>query len=162
MPIVPNQPAAITRYFPPEITRVLFCPSIANTAAPTFAELSAGTELTRDWADWKGWTTSTAFLKTPGILTRFVGQIPGRIEAADSSITFYADKLSADVRTLLPQDTAGFIVIADGGLTSGKGDVFPVTVASNVMVRDAEAPGKIMIEFAITSVPKQNVVLPQS
>jgi len=162
MPITPVQPAAITRFFAVGVTDILFCVSIAAPATPTFAELDAGTDLGRDLADWAGWSVSTAMIDTPDIRTRFVSQLPGRITAEASSLTFYQDELQIDLREVLPRDTAGFIVIADGGLASGVGDVFPVLVASNPKVRSMEDAAKIRVDFAITSEPSENVTLPQS
>lgn len=162
MPITPVQPAAIVRFFAVGVTDVLFCPSIANRSAPTFAELDAGTDLARDLADWTGWTVSTNMIDTPDLKTRFTSQLPGRITAEQSSITFYQDKLQVDLREILPRDTAGFIVIADGGLASGVGDVFPVLVSSTPKVRSMEAAAQLRIDFAITAEPAENVTLPQS
>lgn len=162
MPITPNVPASITRFFMPSVTQVLFCATISSTAAPTFAELDAGYELTRDWADWSGWTVTTNFIKMPGLQNRFVAQLPGRIEAEDSSITFYEDKSQVDLRTLMPRDTLGYIVIADGGLASAKGDIFRVQVATVTKLRDAEDAAKIRVDYAILEQPAEDVTLPQS
>lgn len=162
MAITPVQPAAITRFFAVGISDVLFCLSIANPAAPTFAELDAGTDLGRDLADWAGWSVSTAFIDTPDLKSRFVSQLPGRITAEASSLTFYQDKLQIDLREVLPRDTAGYIVIADGGLATGVGDVYPVTVAANPKVRSLSDAAKIRVDFAITAEPRENVTLPQS
>lgn len=164
MPITPNQPAAITRYFAVGVTQVLFCPAIASKAAPTFAELDAGTELTRDIADLAGWATTSNFIEVPDLVTRFTGKIPGRITAEDSSFTFYADedRGSGDVRGLLPRDTEGYIVIADGGLASAKGDVFHVKVGSTSPVRSMDDASKVMVNFAILDEPAEGVTLPQS
>jgi hypothetical protein len=163
MPITPNQPASITRFFAPGTTQILFCPSIANKAAPTFAELDAGTEL-KNIADISGWMTSSAMIDTPDLETRFVSQIPGRITAESSSITHYADvdRGAGDVSVLLPRDTDGYIVIADGGLASAIGDVFQVTVSSNSMSRSLDAAGQRVVTYAIRSEPAEGVTLPQS
>jgi hypothetical protein len=164
MPITPNVPAAITRFFAPGTTEILFCPAISNPAAPTFAELDAGTDLTRDIADISGWMTNSDFLETPDLKTRFVSKIPGRIQAEDSSITFWADEDqgAGDAGALLPRDTSGYIVIADGGLASAIGDVFQVTVGSNSMQRSVSDPAKRLVSFAIRSEPSEGVTLPQS
>lgn len=164
MPITPNQPAAVARYFGVGVTQVLFCPTIANKSAPTFAELDAGTELTRDIGDLSGWSTSSDFIDVPDLDSRYVSKIPGRISAEDSSFTFYADEDSGsgDARALLPRDTEGYIVIADGGLASGKGDVFHVKVGSSSLVRSVDDAVKIMTSFAILDEPAEGVTLPQS
>jgi hypothetical protein len=164
MPITPNQPASITRYFAVGTTQVLFCPAIASKAAPTFAELDAGTELTRDIADLSGWATSSNFIDVPDLVTRFTGKIPGRITAEDSSLTFYGDedRGAGDVGELLPRDTEGYIVFADGGLASGIGDVFHVKVGSNSMQRSMDDAAKRMVSFAVLDEPAEGVTLPQS
>jgi hypothetical protein len=164
MPITPNQPATITRYFAVGTTEVLFCPAIADKTTPTFAELDAGTEITRDIADLSGWSTSSEFINVPDLKTRFTGKIPGRITAEDSSFTFYADEDSGsgDARALLPRDTEGYIVIADGGLASGKGDVFHVRVGSSSAVRSTDDAVKVMVNFAVLDEPAEGVTLPQS
>jgi len=164
MAITPVQPASITRYFGVGTSQVLFCTSIASPAAPTFAELDAGTELTRDINDLSGWTTSSEFIDVPDMKTRYTGKIPGRISSEDSSFTFYndEDQGAGDVGALLPRDTEGYIVIADGGLASGIGDVFHVKVGSNSMVRSLDDAVKRMVSFAILDEPSEGVTLPQS
>ena len=162
MAITPVQPAAITRFFNVGITQILWCPTISNTAAPTFTELDNGTELTRDWADWSGWTVQTDMIPMPGIQNKFVGQLGGRITAETSSITFYADKFASDFRQLMPRETTGYIVIADGGLASAKGDVFPVQVATVAKQRGTDKAFQIMYTYAITAQPTEDVALPQS
>lgn len=162
MAITPTEPATITRFYAVGVTEILWVPSIASTSAPTFAELDAGTLLDRDLADWGGWNVSTNMIDTPALRSRYVGQIPGRITAEASSLTFYMDREGVDLRSLMPKDTEGFIVIADGGLASALGDVFPVTVSSTPKQRSMDAAATIRIDFAITSEPSEEVTLPQT
>jgi len=163
MPITPNQPAAIVKYYAVGTTQVLWCASISNPAAPTFAELDGGTELTSVMSEPPaGFSVSTNFIDTPNLLERFTSQIPGRITTEASSITVYADKLSVDLRTLMARDTSGFIVVADGGLASAKGHVFAVTVGTVAPLRSADGAGMLRFDFAITAEPDENVTLPQS
>jgi hypothetical protein len=162
MPITPNQPAAITKFFAVGTTQVLWCASISNAAAPTYAELDGGTELTPVIADMAGFTVSTAFIDTPNLKERFVTQIPGRITAESSSITVYQDQLQADLRTLMPRDTAGYVVIADGGLASAKGHVFAVKVGAVAPLRSMDGAAMLRFDFAITAQPSENVTLPQT
>lgn len=164
MAITPVQPAAISRYFGVGVTQVLFCPTISNPAAPTFSELDAGTEITRDIAEVNGFTVSSDFIETPDLATRFVSKVPGRITADDSSLTFYADedRGSGDVAVLLPRDTEGYLVFADAGLASGVGDVFHVKVGSNSTMRSTDDTVKRSVTFAILTEPSEGVTLPQS
>jgi hypothetical protein len=155
-PITPT-----SRYIPPGTTRYYWVPTIANKNAPTRSELNAGSDLTAEIAAVSGFATSSDQQDTPDLGTRFVGKIPGRITADDSSITLYMSSTSSDVRTLLPRDTAGFIAIFSEGDTAGlKYDVFPVKVTGQPKARDVENPAQITIQFSITSIPVENITVP--
>lgn len=156
------QITASTRYFDVGTTKVYFVPSIADLDAPTRVEMSAGTDLSREIAEIDGWNVTSNQIQTPDFATRFVSQIAGRIEAADSSLTFYASEDSVDVRNLLPRDTDGFIVWLDGGDVPGnKMDVYPVTVRSVSKMRSAGSEAaRIMIGFSITREPSEDITVP--
>jgi hypothetical protein len=152
-----------TRYINPGVTKYYFCSAIANKSAPTRPELNAGTDVTRETAAIEGWVIDSANVDTPDADTSFTGNIPGRLTAADSSFTFYADPSGADARALMPRNTNGFIVIMDGGDVAGrKMDVFPVRVASVGKVRSVEGSeaATVVIKFAVTSQPAEDVVIP--
>ncbi len=69
-------------------------------------------------------------IDTPDMGARFVGKIPGRISADNSSITFYGDRDGQDARTAMPRDATGYMVWLDGGDVAGrKMDVYPCTVS---------------------------------
>ncbi|MEV7804986.1 hypothetical protein AB0O28_18755 [Microbispora sp. NPDC088329] len=160
MPATPI--AAETRYFNPETTKVYWCPAIANKAAPTRSELNAGTDLSRAIADVNGWQVSSEMIDVPDMGSRFVSKIPGRISAADSSISFYMDRAGIDARTVMPRDAEGYVVWLDGGDVAGRPcDVFPVTVSSHGKSRSVGAePARLTIQYAITSEPAENVTIP--
>lgn len=153
---------ASTRYFDVGTTKVYYCPTISNINSPTRTELNAGTDLSREMADLSGWSVSSTQIATPDFATRFTAQIAGRIEAADSSLTFYASSNSVDVRSLLPRDQAGYIVWLDGGdIASNKCDVYPVKVrAVSKMRSTSNDAARIEIQFAITASPAENVTVP--
>lgn len=153
---------ASTRYFDPETTKVYYVASIANKAAPTRAELNAGTDLSREVADITGWNVTGEQIPTPDLGTLFTSQIPGRTTSDDSSLTFYADKAGVDARGTLPRGTNGFIVWLDGGDTANnKMDVYPIRVRSNGKMRSlSNEAARIQIQFSITSEPAENVTVP--
>ena len=152
----------VTRFWPTATTTYSFCPAIANKAAPTRGELNAGTNLSGDIAEVSGFTVSSDLIDVPDLGNRFVSKIPGKIQAADSSIKMYADATGVDVRTLLPRDTAGFIVRFDGGDVAGrKCDIFPIKVSA--LSKDMGTGGDgatIEISLAVTSTPAENVTVP--
>ncbi|MET7776330.1 hypothetical protein ABZU94_10365 [Streptomyces mirabilis] len=153
--------AATSRYIPPGTTHYYWVPTIANYLSPTRPELNAGTDLTGEIAAVSGFATSSDQQDTPDLGTRFVSKIPGRITADDSSITMYLSSTSSDVRTLLPRDTAGYVVILpEGDIGGQKMDIFPVKVTGQPKARDVENPAQITIQFSITKIPAENVTIP--
>jgi hypothetical protein len=136
--------------------------TIASYAtAVTRAEINAGIDLTNEIASITGLTVTSASTETPDLSTRFTAKIPGRITADDSSISFYASSTSADVRTVLPRDTVGYIVhLPEGDVPTQKMDVFPAKVSSTVVDTTMEDPAQINIQFTITKIPALNLTIP--
>jgi hypothetical protein len=150
-----------TRYYRPGITQVNFLPAVANKAAPTRAEINAGTNLSPEVSAIDGWQPTSNFLDAPDLVSSFVPKVAGSQEAGDSSLTLYASSNSIDVRSLLPRGTTGFIVMFDESDTpTRKCDVYPVTVGSQSKLRDLGDVAQIQISFAITSAPAENVTIP--
>src|SRR5215217_2985607 len=145
---------AATRFFRPGITAVVYAPAVANKAAPTRAEINAGTDLSRDVQSVDGWATTANFLDAPDLVSSFVSKVAGTLEAGDSSITMYQSSNSVDARSLLARGVTGFILWFDESDTPGrKADTFPITVASLGKNRDIGEIATITAAFAITSAP---------
>ena len=153
--------AATVRFIEPSVAQYYWCPAIANTSAPTAAEINAGTILTGQIAAVNGFTTTSNTVDAPDFSTRFVAKIAGKIDAADSSFDFYRSSTSSDVRTLLPRDTVGYVIVAGEGMVTGKKmDVFTVTVTTAAKLHTDADPAKITISFALTAVPIAVVTIP--
>lgn len=150
-----------TRYYRKGVTKFYWLTACDDPSQPTRAEMDAGIDLSLEIAEINGWQVTSAFVDTPDLASRFTGKIAGDITADDSSINFYASKTSVDVRSVLPRDTTGFMLILDEGDTAGlKMDVFPSTVGSAPKLRSLTDPAMIQVNFAITSEPKENVTIP--
>lgn len=160
MPATPI--ASTSRYFNRGTTKVIFCSTVSNKSAPTRAEINAGTDLSGEVADVDGWTVESESIETPDLGTVFTSSIPGSTSADDSSLTMYLDVGGVDARTLLPRNTAGFILWMDGGDVAGrKVDVYPVRVMSQGKARTTDDDAATMeIGFSITSEPAENVTIP--
>ncbi|MEU8906964.1 hypothetical protein [Streptomyces mirabilis] len=153
--------AATSRYIPPGTTHYYWVATIANYNSPSRSELNAGTDLTGEVMAVSGFATSSDQQDTPDLGSRFVPKIPGRITADDSSITMYSSSNSSDARTLMPRDTAGYVVIfPEGDITGQKMDVFPVKVTGVPKSRDIENPANMVFQYAITKIPAENVTIP--
>lgn len=153
----------VTRFINPGTTKWYFVPTISAKAAPTRIELNAGTDITREMFANEGWAIDSENVPTPDGDSDFTGTIPGRRTAPDSTITFYADPTGADARALMPRGTNGYIVPMDGGDVAGrKCDVFPirVSVVSKVRTVEGSEAMTVLIKFAITSQPAEDVTIP--
>lgn len=155
--------ATVERYWPTGVARWVFCPAVANISAITRSEINAGTDLTRETNSTEGWSTTGEEIETPDGDSEFVGKVPGKITAEDSSITFYGDPSGVDARTLFPRGTSGFIVRMLGGdITGRKCDVFPVrvkTVTKLANVGEDEVT-RLQVQFSITREPAEDVTIP--
>lgn len=152
-----------TRFYTVGTTKVHFLPLIASASLDaTRAEITAGTDLTREIAEFEGWSTTSETIDTPDMVSRFVSSIAGAITAEDSSLTFYASSNATDARTIFPRDTVGYIVWMDSGdvPSTGKMDVYPVQVASAPKVRSMDNATMIRVDFNITQEPAENRAIP--
>jgi hypothetical protein len=156
-------PLNVTNRYVPEGTRKIYwMPTIAGyLTGATRTEINAGIDLTNECTLVAGFTVASEALDVPDLSGRFTGTIPGRITAAASSLTFYADSGSNDVRTVLPRDTAGFVALLwEGDVAGRKYDIFPVKVSASFLMTDPNNPEQIEVDFTVTKVPAQNLTVP--
>lgn len=151
----------VARYQPKGNLKWVFCATLADYHAPTRTEIDAGTDISKEVREYSGWTTTSAFIDTPDVNSRFTGKIPGDIEAEDSSLTVYLDPSGDDIRTLLPRDTSGFMLRMDAGdVEDHLMDVFPFTVGSVGKPFELGEAVVAVISVAITDEPAENVAIP--
>lgn len=161
MPPTPLNPTTGNRYIPPGTRKIYWVTTIATYTAPTRAELNAGIDLSAEVAAVNGFTVTSGTVPTPDLSSRFVSEIPGTITAPSSQLSFYASNTSNDVRTVLPRDTVGFVVLLwEGDVTGQRCDVFPVKVTASAPNGSMTNPEQIDVSFSVTKVPANNVVIP--
>lgn len=152
---------ASDRYFRQGVSKCYWVPTIADKSAPTRSELNAGTDLSPEVQGISGWEVTGNTEDTPALGSVFIGKVPSTTTADASTITFYADSTSVDVRGLLERGSTGFVVWLDEGDVAGYlMDVFPVRVNSAPKKRDVGAVGMIDVNFAVTREPAENVTIP--
>jgi hypothetical protein len=159
---MPPTPISVTtRYTTPGVRKIYWATTIANYLSPSRAEINAGLDLTNEIAEITGFTVSSDTADVPDMSSRFVSKIPARINADDSSIRFYASSNSNDIRTVLPRDTAGYVLTMwEGDVVGQKFDVWPAKVTATSVQTAMEDPASIEVGFSITRVPAQNVTIP--
>ncbi len=164
MPFSASPLGATERYIPVGTRQYVWVPTIAVKTAPTLVELNAGTELTAEIPQdgVNGFSTSSDSVDAGDMASRFVGKVPGLINAEDSSLNFYMSDDGDDARSLFVRDLVGFVVIAPEGFT-GTGltmDVFPVKVSSATKTQGGADTAQLQVQFVVTSEPAENVDVP--
>jgi hypothetical protein len=152
----------MARYFRRGKSKVRFLPAVANAAAPTAGELTAGTDLTVSIADIAGFGYNNGPIATPDLNSTFTSSIPGEDTTDDSSITFYDDDTSTTIRTLLAKGVSGYIMrMPYGQVTAKRAEIWPVTSTG---VNDTWSTGndaaQFQVGFAITATPTLTSVVP--
>jgi hypothetical protein len=161
MPATPLTPAL--RYLPVGQRKYNWLTAVANTSAPTRAEINAGIDLTGEIAAVNGFEILTPALDVTAFGDLFSVTVPGLPSVTDPcELIFYASSNSTDVRTLLRAGTAGFLLVLPEGDVSGqKCEVWPMTVRSMFIDQAGiDAPAQIHVQFALTSAIAQNVTVP--
>ena len=150
-----------SRYIPEGVTRFYFVVTIANYLAPSRGELNAGTDLTPEVANAGNWGITSNAVDAPDLATTFTAQIPGKVSVDGSTLDMYASSTSADVRTLLPRNTVGYVVkFPEGDITGQRMDTFPVKVGSQAKPTAFGNPSVISLVFYVTRNPGENLVIP--
>lgn len=152
----------MAKFFRRGVSLVRFLPAVANQAAPTSGEISAGTVLTAAISAINGFQMSNSPIPVPDLATVFTPQINGEDTVADSSFTLNDDDTTTTIRTALAKGTSGFILLQPYGATAAKRcEVWPVKVTGyNDEWSVDNTNAKSMVGFAVTAVPTQNAVNP--
>lgn len=149
-------------FFRRGVTRFVACPSVANLAAPTRAELTAGTVLLGITAV-SGFQITNSPVDTPDLDSTFTSNVPGEDKAGNSALTF-KDKRnteSSGIRAALAKGTSLVIVYMPyGDVPTQRCECWPATSTGVNDVIDMTKAGEFMVGFAIPSPPTQVGVIP--
>lgn len=152
---------ASDRYYRQGVSKCVWVPTIATLASPTRSEINAGTDLSDEISAVSGWEVTGNTEDAPALGSVFIGKVSSTTTAGDSSLTFYADSTSTDVRTLLARGSSGYIIwMWEGDIATHLADVFPVKVTSVPKQTDVTSVAQLMVNFAITREPAENVTIP--
>lgn len=108
----------------------------ADPAAPTGAEITAGTDLIgssqlEELQGIQGWEIQPSTIATPGYASTKVGNIAGDETYPDSSLSFYKDSNSEIIYTAMVAGTEGWMAfMRDGSATGEECELFPATISS--------------------------------
>jgi hypothetical protein len=153
------------RFFRRGKTRAFFVASIAAPAAPTAAEIAAGTEISDEINDIQGFGFKTDRIDVPALDSEFTPSIGGEQKADDSSLTLYLNSDSNPLRTTLAFGSDGFIVFCDykpsgAIIATDVVDVYPVNVIGAPKARSLKNdPATWEAQLAVTAVPSEDVAV---
>lgn len=140
-------------------TRVYFCTTISNIAAPTAAEIAAGTYLSPfTKKDGVQTPNNQNFIDSGDISTNYDAQEPGSFGGAPINLTMFRDESVDTAWNLMVYGTRGFLVIArrkTTAPTSGdKVEVYPVAMHEPAMNNSAANENQTFVAaFAVTGTP---------
>lgn len=155
-PITPSD-----KYYRMGVSKAVWVPTLAAYQSPTRAEINAGTDLSDEVSAASGWEVTGNTEDAPALGSVFISKVSSTTTAGDSSLTFYADSTSVDVRTLLSRGTAGYVIwMWEGDVVGHLADVFPVKVTSAPKQSDISSVAQIMVNFAVTREPAEDVAIP--
>lgn len=151
-------------------TRVAYVPTIANTAAPTTAELNAGTLLqsTLIPTGLEGFENTTADVDNTSLASTFDTVLPGRQSFAGGTglVLKKQDATDTVFNLLSVPGTNGYIVIRDGvanttaWTAADKVEVYPIRTASHTMLGRGESNSllRYRVPTKITAAPNLKAV----
>lgn len=153
---------ATKKFFRRGKTKIFMLPAVANPAAPTRPEITAGLDLSRDVATVNGFGFTSTKIPTPNLADSFTATIPGEDTAGDSSLVLYSDDGAETVRAGLVKGTTGFILIMVRGDGTGKRvEVWPVESSGpSEDITVGNDPARYNVPFAVTDPPHTEAVLP--
>jgi hypothetical protein len=149
-------------FIAPGVTEIRILTTIADIHNPTALEAATGTDVSAQVTGGSGWTVTANDVPKPNLKSLFIGNIPGRTTAAESSLTFDQDIDGADVRALFTRGESVYAVFAWGGFGADKFvDIYPVRIKSiSPDVKFDETPMSITVGYSIWSEPAQFVAWP--
>jgi hypothetical protein len=148
------------------MVRVAFVPAIANIAAPTVAELTAGVDLEgRLRPDGLATPSDTGRIDNSKLRSTFGTEIVGRRSFSGISVTYVrgpeSDEEATEVEEALTYRAVGFLVIRRDKLATAawtaadRVEVYPVQVAQpNPANPGPDALQEVEVGFALTAEPK--------
>lgn len=159
-------PEAAGKYAPPGITVMAWVSTIANTAAPTAAELNAGTRLETFVRNMPNLPRTANLVDVATLDSKYEKRQVGTRGGEIISVEILRDGTADTAYTTLAEDTAGYLVIARKGIPGATFaatdvvDVYPGTVASLVDgTPGRNDPDFAVAEIAVTNTPSRNVAV---
>lgn len=150
----------MAEFFRRGVTRVFVVATVANPAAMTVIEATAGEEITDSIADISGFRFSNSRINVPKLSSSFTGTIAGEDTADDSSFTFYEDDTTNPLQATLAKGTQTNVVFftrGTAGASPAAADEYQLwaveSAATPTEFSMGNDPARWMAEFGTTDPP---------
>jgi hypothetical protein len=156
----------VTRYSAESKSLFYFVPTVTNIAAPTVAELNAGTDLT-DFTPRDGFNPSTNQnpVDNSSLADAFDSQVVGS-EGGPITLTFFRDDTTDTAWDLIDYGLTGFLAFREGPPTATAWtaaqdvQVYPVQFFSPIPVQTAANEArKFSVTATVTSPPERKAIV---
>lgn len=153
----------MSRYVPRvKGVKFYFVPAVANLAAPTRAEITAGTDLTPYLTDTSGFSAAGQMAEVPDYASDFPKKVPGIKASEDPTLTFWEDDATSVARNAVPDGQAGFLVrMPYGDVATKRCEVWPVrSTGPNTILPNDNTAASFTVGFATEDKPELDAVVP--
>ena len=158
----------MARYVPEGTMEIFLVPTVANTAAPTAAELNAGSAIHGQMIGDLALPFAGSVTDAADMSSRFNKTATGDFGGSEGSFTIHKEQALADdtVFTALARDVTGYLAVAVRGLAAAgtwaigdEVDLWPVTVLSREIQYARNQTTRAAVAVAITDTPTEDFVL---
>lgn len=152
----------MARFIPAGKEKWRWLPAVANKAAPTRAEITAGTDLTPHIATIDGFTRDVGDADASDWGSATDKTVPGTTSLPTSSMGFYDDDTVTTVRDLIgAEGVNGFMARFPYGDVPAKDmEVWPVRSKGLNRPANRAETAKFNVGFSITDTPELDAVVP--
>lgn len=133
---------------------VLVTAALASNAAPTQAEIAAGTELVGDdnseaMVEIIGFQVQNNTIATPSYASLTVGNVAGQQTVPDSAMEWYKDDTDETIYSAVAAGTTGWIILMHDGIGAGEeSEVWPVSVSTRPRLPQQNAAHRFRANYA--------------
>lgn len=147
----------MTDFIRNEVSKIVFVTTIADTDAPTVAEITGGDDLSDDLINLTGLEYGTNMVPKPNLGSRFTPTTPGMKATPEPALEISDEQEGTSaLRTALAEGTTGYLVMCPYGITATmRCEVWPVETGSvnDIYVVDGSKVASFEVKLAVTDPP---------
>ncbi len=147
----------MARYrLPTKLAAYWLTSTVSSQAAPTQAEIGAGTDLIGSSSgeavgELTGWAAQPSVVDAPDFTTNVVGNVAGDVTLPQSGMAFYSDDADTTIYDALAPNAVGEVILGyEGSAETKESQVFPARILSRERRADRGAAAMFDVAFTIS------------